>query len=257
MSPRNINFDIPTSSRIKTFLAYEKCQQRAMASVSNASETALHAAIPDLLELERLAFKGNLKRELIKEIKRQADRLEKLSQSNGVDQQLLANIINQQRRLIEGLQALKADGEAILKENELLNSQRKRTGIQLHNSEADNTAYQHLLSRSDQIQRGVLLGWMEPLKLFSEGIETVLGLIRSSATADRELAYQGFFEAETDPDRKCQLLRISLPAECPWYPEVSMGRSRFSLRFLEPTERYEHAIQVEEDVEFGLARCGI
>jgi len=250
-------YELPTSSRIKHFLVFERISQRIATLKDQAPPWGLHAAVTALLELERITSKGNLRSELIKELHYQISSLEKLSQSSGVDRELLENIVDQQRRLIGRLETGDKTFEQSLKENELLGQQRRRFGFHANSHDYDSPAYQHMLARSINEQRAILDSWMQAFATLSQAIEVVLGLIRSSASPVSELAYQGYFQTRLDGEKKCQLLRIGLPESSPYYPDVSLGRSKLSLRFLEPTDQYEHALQIEEDIEFQLTRCAL
>jgi cell division protein ZapD len=52
-----------------------------------------------------------------------------------------------------------------------------------------------------------------------------------------------------------QLLQLELPANKNFYPEISSGKQRFSLRFVEVDMLSERGKQLPEDVTFRLKLC--
>ena len=84
----------------------------------------------------------------------------------------------------------------------------------------------------------------------------LLQLVRESAHSSQEVAHEGFFQKMLDPNAPCQLVRVTVPAEAPYFAEVSGGRHRFTLRFLEYLTD-GHALQTAKDVPFKLTCCMI
>ncbi|HHC75008.1 MAG TPA: cell division protein ZapD, partial [Thiothrix sp.] len=52
-----------------------------------------------------------------------------------------------------------------------------------------------------------------------------------------------------------QLLRIEIPEDVDFYPEISAGRQRFSVRFVSIHDMEERGKQVIEDINFKLTLC--
>jgi cell division protein ZapD len=88
-------------------------------------------------------------------------------------------------------------------------------------------------------------------------IELALGVIRDSAMPEEVIAEKGFFHQTLDPKQSNQLLRISIPAGEIIYPEVSAGKHRYSVRFLNPLPIDHLPTQIKEDVTFSLTRCSL
>ena len=71
------------------------------------------------------------------------------------------------------------------------------------------------------------------------------------------LATGGVYQRTLDPNLPCQMVRIALPQERPYFAELSGGRHRFTARFLEFSTAEDRARQTVQDVEFELACCVI
>jgi cell division protein ZapD len=65
------------------------------------------------------------------------------------------------------------------------------------------------------------------------------------------------YQRTLDPNLPCQLIRIALPADLPYFAELSGGRHRFTARFLHFSAAEERARQTDQDIEFELACCVI
>jgi cell division protein ZapD len=96
---------------------------------------------------------------------------------------------------------------------------------------------------------------MEDLQTIKRGIELSLSMVRSSSTPIKETASAGFYQNSIDPESNYQLLRILLPEHAHCFPEISGGRQRFTVRFMELENGNDRPTQVEEDVEFELHCC--
>ena len=80
-------------------------------------------------------------------------------------------------------------------------------------------------------------------------------LTRESSPGRSELAPGGMFQYQIDRSMGCQLVRITLPAGALFYPEISGGQHRFTVRFLNWIGPEQRAAQVSEDIRFELACC--
>jgi cell division protein ZapD len=81
-------------------------------------------------------------------------------------------------------------------------------------------------------------------------------LIRQSAAAAAESAQLGFYQRSLDTNLPHQLLRILLPLGSQYYPEISAGRHRFSIRFVRYAECGKPQ-PADEDVPFRLVCCSL
>jgi cell division protein ZapD len=84
-----------------------------------------------------------------------------------------------------------------------------------------------------------------------------LNVIRDSAAPRQVTAEKGFYQQALDPQQSNLLLRISIPANRVYYPEISAGKHRYSVRFLNPMPIDKVPSQVKEDVPFLLSRCSL
>ena len=56
-------------------------------------------------------------------------------------------------------------------------------------------------------------------------------------------------------DLSCRMLRVTLPDNCGYFPEISGSQHRFTVRFLEWSSIGNRAVQTGHDVRFNLSIC--
>ncbi len=102
-----------------------------------------------------------------------------------------------------------------------------------------------------------LKAWLSSFDLLQEAVSLILRLVRESATETRELAIAGFFQKTLETATPCQMIRVSLPAETMYFAEISAGRHRFTVRFMQCQDSASRPVQADEDIEFDLLCCFI
>jgi cell division protein ZapD len=144
-----------------------------------------------------------------------------------------------------------------LKSNELLSNVRQRISIPAGACSFDVPAYQFWLEQPPGVRDAHLREWLGEFGDVREAVELCLTLIRESARATREQAAKGFFQRSLDPNVTCQMVRVVLPPGLGCFPEISGGKHRFTIRFLNQHSPAERPAQTEEDVDFELQCCVI
>jgi cell division protein ZapD len=67
----------------------------------------------------------------------------------------------------------------------------------------------------------------------------------------------GFYQQPVDPNAVCQLVRVILPSELSVFPEISGGKHRFTIRFLEQATTAGRPAQTDQDIQFELQCCNL
>ncbi len=216
-----------------------------------------YSALLAVLELTALLERGDLKQELLKELERQHSALKILATHEGVDTAKLELLLSKQKNASN--RVLKLDGKLgeHLKRIDFLLSIKQRTSIPGGSCDFDLPELRFWLNQSHDQRESDLRRWAAPYLEIETVIALILGSIRDSASPKRVIAENGFFQQPLDPQQSNQLLRISIPADLVIYPEISAGKHRYSVRFLNPLPIDSVPSQVKEDVPFMLARCSL
>jgi len=97
--------------------------------------------------------------------------------------------------------------------------------------------------------------WMSEFNCIRDAVFMILSLIRDSATATPQVAEGGFYQQSLDTNIAYQLIRIILPEDQACFAEISAGKHRFTLRFMQLGDLSARATQCEQDIQFQLACC--
>lgn len=256
MTAQNV-FEHPLNERMRAFLRLSDLFARAQHFLAGVSELDTQCAVLSVLELAELTSRVDIKRELMKELERQSANLTRLAQTPDVDTRKLARVLEQQKALIQRLHALSGPIGAAIKTNEFLSAIQQRCRIPGGLCEFDLPMFHFWLRQPIEDRRDTLRGWLEPYAVVLEGIELILDLVRKSAAPTPALAEGGFFQQSLDPGHPFQLIRVTLPDDATCFPEVSAGKQRFTIRFLELNLDEGRTSQGAEDIAFGLACCAL
>ena len=212
------------------------------------------ATITALIEVLNTINRGDFKSETIKELERQEASLTRLQQTPAVDHSLLNSIISNLKGLTDHLYSIKGQIGNDVRENELLKLIIQRSSIPGGTCDFDIPAYHHWLQQPYEARRAQLTEWMSSLEIVELSVSFLLNLLRESKTPQLESAASGNFQKKLESDNPVQLIRVMMPKDVPYYAEISGGKHRFSIRFMEPSIETRPR-QTEQDVEFNLACC--
>ena len=215
------------------------------------------SSITSLLEIHNLVNRSDMKTELLKELERHTGNLSRLEQNPGVDKNRLRKILHNLNELSGEIYNTDKPFGYELKNNEFLNSIRQRATVPGGTCDFDLPGYHFWLQNPEEKQLNEMKTWLNSFSLLRQAVELLLSLIRESSNPRHETAAGGFYQRNLDSSSPCQLLRIYLPEEAQYFPEISGGKHRFTIRFLCLKDYEIKPKQVEEDVEFDIACCMI
>ncbi len=248
-----IIYEQPLNERIRTFLRLEFLFQQARSHLFRHSAWDSRAAINTLFDIVNIFSRSDLKTEVMKELERQAGFLERLAENPQVDTSRLEDILNDIDLLIDRLYA--ANNQSFdLRGNELLNSIKQRSSIAGGCCDFDLPAYHLWLSQPEEKRIIDIQKWIEPFEPIQEAIKLIMRLIRESAQPRNEIAEGGFFQLNLDPSAITQMIRVTLDSGQPYYAEISGGKHRITIRFME-SYIYERPKQTSLNVPFRLYCC--
>ena len=257
MSVKQYIFEQPLNERIRMCLRVETLMSRFHYFLALKGSWSSYSSLLALLELTALLERGDLKKELLKELERQNSALKVLSSHEGVDTAKLDLLLSKQKAAIERI--LKLDGKLgeHLKRVDFLMSIKQRTSIPGGTCDFDLPELRFWLNQAHQQKESDLRHWAEPYLAIESVIHLILNTIRDSASPQRVVAEKGFFQQALDPSHSNQLLRVGITTDLQIYPEISAGKHRYSVRFLIPLPANNTPPQIKDDIPFTLTRCSI
>lgn len=203
-------------------------------------------------------FKRNdLKSETLKELERQAGILSRIAQnqSEGVDTQKLQELLVQLRETSQKLYATTGKIGNHLMDNDLFQSISQRSSIPGGTCSFDLPEFHYWLCQDETIYLQDVQNWSAPFVEIGDAIELVLGFIRNSYTNTSEIAPAGFFQITLDTNLPNQLLRVHVESQHPYFVEISGGKHRCTIRFMNPSQGNQRATQCTDHVPFLLTQC--
>ncbi len=250
-----IIYEQPLNERIRTFLRLELLFVRLDLALRGDSELHNRDAIEGLLSILSVFERSDLKAEIIKELERLVTTLSALENTPGVDKQALDELLAELDQILDLLHLKKSAIGQTLRDNEFLYSIRQRSSIPGGSCDFDLPGYhfwlQHTLAEERKQQ---LLMWLDQFASARAAIDMSLKLIRSSTGYTKYTAPAGFYQHSLDSNQPIQLIRVKMTNNVSYYPEISAGKHRFTVRFMQ-FNIDQRPQQVSEDVDFSLSSC--
>ena len=252
---RLITFEQPLTERMRTFMRLEFLFRQSAHHSAGKSEWESRAAIAALLDILAILTRGDIRKDVLHELERYANDLEKFRARAGVDNTRLAALLAQVESLRDRLSGCNKQLTRRLADCEFLSSVRHRSAIPGGTCEFDLPDYSFWLSRQHEHRREDFNVWMESLDPLRDAVHKLLWLTRESAEPSEALAVGGMFQQTLPRSSGTQLLRVTLDETSKFFPEISGNQHRFTVRFLEWSTIDSRAVQTGHDVPFQLSIC--
>jgi cell division protein ZapD len=250
-----IVYEQPLTERMRTFLRIEFLSRQAQHHARQPSAWSSRAAMGSLIEILAIVSRGDVRGEVLKDLERQASTLAGFASRPGVDRTRLDALLERVAQLRQQLSGVGAHYTQPLKESEFLAAIRHRSAIPGGTCEFDLPDFKHWLNLPEERRYEDFQAWFRHLKPLCDSIGQLLWLTRESSPGRPEVAPGGMFQHQIDRSSGCQLVRIAIAAGADFYPEISGGQHRFTVRFLNWCGPEKRPAQVSEDIEFELTCC--
>ena len=250
-----IAYEQPLNERIRMFLRLEHLFKFASYHISGTSEWDNRSAIIDFLNIVDLISRSDIKMDLIKELERHSSTLDSLKNNKNVDMKRLTEILDNIMRVSSVLKDSSCQPGQALRQDEFISTIRQRSIMPGGSCNFDLPNYHFWLNKSADNRAEDLQKWYKDLDILYEGVKLTLTMVRNSSNPVQELAISGFFQKPIDSGLSCQLIRIILPSDSKYYPEISGGKHRFTVRFMQQSKSESRPVQTSDNVEFELHCC--
>jgi len=250
-------YEQPLNERMRSFLRMEYLYKRFDFQVAALDPWAHRGALEALIEIIALLGRADMKNEFIMELERHAQTMEALQANPRVDGTRLTEILARVRALLGTLRSQETGFGYELRNHDLISTVRQRSSIPAGTCEFDVPTLHNWLRRPSQDRQTELRSWLQHLDLVRECVTLCLGLVRESADPTPAVAVEGFFQRQLEGTTPCQLVQVRIPARQTCYTEISAGRHRFTIRFMDHTDAQSRPVQVTRDIAFELSCCVI
>lgn len=222
------------------------------------NDIASYNAILSILEITALVERGDIKQEIIKEVERQHKVLHALISNTKVDRSRLELTLSKLKISLNSLHGMDGKLGEHLKKIDFLLSIKQRAAIPGGSCDFDIPQLRYWLNQDYQKRTDDINRWSKPYYQIYEVLQLALNIIRDSAHAEMITAQKGFFQEALDTTQPNQLLRIELSRGADIFPEISAGKHRYTIRFLQAQKTVDQLpMQYKQDIDFKLFRCSL
>ena len=229
--------------------------QQLLYNSEQEADWATRAALGSLLEIMAILSRGDVRSDVHKELDRQLEQLDRFRSQPAVDSKRLTALINNLVSHRDELRSCGANFMQPLKDCEFLSAIKHRSAIPGGTCEFDLPVYSHWLRQSFERRQQDMLTWLNIVRPVCDAVIEILWLIRESAQPQDKQAASGMYQHNMQRDVQYQMLRVTLPADSPLFPEISGSQHRFTVRFLEWSTVDSRAVQTDQDVSFRISIC--
>lgn len=251
-----IIYEQPLNERIRTFLRLEFLFAQASRHLRDDSQWGSRSTLTSLLDILSIFGRTDLKTEVLKELERHIATLTRLKSNPDVDISRLKTTLTELESLGKKLHQSSGPIAADLKTNEFLSGIQQRIAIPGGTCDFDLPGFHFWLQQPAQQRTRDLADWLGRFEVIAGAMQAILRLVRESSVMKPVIAEAGFFQQTLDSSHPCQLVRVAVDRNAPYYAETSGGRHRFTVRFL-VAAKDGHARQSTESIPFELGCCVI
>ncbi len=250
-------YEFPLNEKMRNLMRLENQFAQFQHFVGRTSIWDSQASLMILLEIINCIEKNDIKNEITKELERNIGILNNLTDAPAVNSCKLQQTLNELHKHLNAMQNINGKILRPLREDELLNAIRQRTSHGSNINCCEIPSFYYWINKSGSYRQQQLNKWFEEVQSISIAITMLLNLSRDSATFNIKIAENGFFQKSLSAQQACQMVRIEIPMDSPYFPETSGSKHRISVRFLTYENTHQRPIQVSSDIEFAMSCCGI
>lgn len=250
----HVIYEQPLHERMRVMLRLEHLFAAVEHAREGTSPWAARMAVSHLIELADITGRSDVRLEMIKELERIGTNLKALSDRPDVDSSRLSGLLGTVHDLVARLQAANGSPAQVMLASDMVANLKRRQQIAAANCDFDQPAFHFWLARPGEQRARDLNRWAEPFTDLRDATRLILGLVRDACAPVQETATSGFFQKSLDAAQPYQLVRVMLAPQQRCYPEISAGRHRFTVRFLEFGEG-GGVTNSSDDVPFRLMCC--
>ncbi len=212
-------------------------------------------AINVINDIMAFTNRTDIKSEVIKELERQQNIVQALLAQPDINEKKTLTLLEEIKSLTDELYSINGSIGQNLQQNIILNTSKQKSILPGSSGNFDSPLYLKWINQSSSQRSEQLLEWSSVFNPLDKAIKLAMKTIRSSCDRTEYIAENGFFQDNLDLSKPYQLIRVAIPDGADYFPEISAGKHRFSIRFLNTTNYYSNPEQVNSDVPFILSNC--
>ncbi len=245
-------YEQPLNEKIRLFMRLSYLMKRFNHHLEEPDPVNCQAAIMVLLELYNLSSRLDVKNAALHILDIQTQAVRQADGMEGVDHSRVIRILDKLEEKSKRLYSFRGQLGQHLKSHNFLNILKQRASIAGGINDLDVPLFNYWLNTPTQERIKDLRAWARPYEIAYEAIELLMDLIYQSKEVSKAVAEGGFYQASLRPEIDYQILSLELDDNIELYPEISAGKQRFSIRFVDASNLEEKGKQIIQDVKFTL-----
>lgn len=251
-----IIYEQPLNEIIRVCLRLEHLFHQIHHELNDATELGTRNVIVFIIQTLQLLDRPDLKQKLAKELGYFLSNLMRYGHLPEVDSKKFTRLTQQLDTFSRSL--IDSSGKLAyrLRDVELLNTLRLHLSSPGGACNFDVPLYHYWLQQPAKTRQATIMNWLSDFAEIRSIVELVLDLVRNNARVEDKNAVHGFHQELLDPQSNLRMIRIGISAQIHAYPEISIGRHFFSVRYFAP-DIEKRPVQFTEDLPFWVAYCSI
>jgi len=251
-----ITYVQPLNERLRFFMRLEYLFTQANHAAASDCLHDSHVAVNTLLDIMGIINQQDLKKEVIKELERINQTLTPLQNTPDIQHGRLNDILHSLHQYRGELHSISGPIAQELRDNEFLKHLQQRKNIPGGLTECDPPIYNHWLHQAPEKRKADLQQWLKCYEPLHKSIELIIDLIKQSTNGIQKTAENGVYQQNLDSNTPYKMVMVAVPPDMPYFAEISGGKHRFTVRFMDSTSKPRPA-QTNNTVVFDLYCCAL
>lgn len=242
-------YEHPLNAQVRVYLRLEYLltQVRNTSSLTEAPQWQVF--FKNLFDVIDILEHSQVKRDLLKDLEKQRDRLEAWLQVPDVDTDQLRALVKESQQLQHALLDSPRPG-LFFSKDKFLAAIRQRFALPGGTCSFDLPVLHHWLNLPLEKRQADVLTWRRSLMPLENALNFWLRIIRASAPMQSCSVNNGFYQQDTNTE-DASLLRVKIAQAYNAFPLISGHRTRFAIRLMPFDEEKE----IAPDIAVSLAIC--
>jgi len=245
-------YEQPLNEKTRLFMRLSYLIKRFNFHLDNPTPENCQAAIVVLLELYNLSSRLDVKNAALHVLDVQTQAVRLAEDLDGIDKDRVKRILEKLEEKSKRLYSFRGQLGQHLKSHNFLNILKQRGAIAGGVNDLDIPLFNYWLNLPEDQRLEDLRSWARPYEIAFEAVELLMALIYQGISTSEEVAKDGFYQSTLSHEIDYQIISIGLEDDSVIYPEISAGKQRFSVRFVDASNLQEKGKQIVEDVDFTL-----
>ena len=255
MNQPAITYEQPVNELTRVCLRLEFLFKQLKNQTQPGQKPDIQYTVALLIDIIRVLDRPDFKSKITQELHRYISIFAKLRESPDIDAQALNEKLKELHYFLDYLTKLPGKLGQTLRDNEFLTMIRLQLNSPGSGCCTSMPAYKCWLERPLEKNIAQIKQWLSTLDAIEKITQLILSIVRGTGKERSLTADNGFYHEAMQTSPSCQLLRITLPQASPYYPEISAGKHRLTIRFI--TDDLLSQEQVNRDINFQLTCCCI